>query len=89
MRMTVAKAGVAIFSEGFVQAFAVQPGVLCNFAHAAGTGDDAERVTHKISVPRFQRRRDVGNLAFFAVEIIGGVKSRALPHPKFVACRLQ
>jgi hypothetical protein len=67
------------------QALAVQAGILCYLVHAAGTCDEAERVANEIRVTSFDCRRDIGNLTFFGVKIVGGIKSCRLAHHKLSA----
>ena len=73
------------FPKCLIQALAVQAGILCYLTHAAGTCDEAERVANEIRVTSFERRRDIGSLTFFSVEIVGGIKSCRLAHLKFSA----
>ena len=42
-------------------------------------------VAHEIRVAGLERRRDIGDLTFFCVEIVGGVKSGGLGHHKVSA----
>jgi hypothetical protein len=61
-----------------MQTLAVQAGILRNLSHAACSCDEAKRVAHEIRITDFERRRDMGHLRFFGVEIVGGIKSGGL-----------
>jgi hypothetical protein len=61
------KLGIALVAECLVEALPVQAGSFCDLAHSAGFGDEAERITHKVSVTGFQCGGDVSGLSFLAV----------------------
>jgi hypothetical protein len=60
-----AKLGISGLPQRLVEAFAIQAGLLRNPSHAACACNKAKRVTHKIRVTGFERRRNVGNLTLF------------------------
>jgi plasmid stabilization system protein ParE len=72
--------GITGLPQRLVEALAIQAGLLRNPTHAACTCNKAKRVTYEIRVTGFERRRNIGNLALFGVEIVGGVKSCCLGH---------
>ena len=73
-----AELGISRLSEGLIQAFAVQAGFLGDGAHAARTRNETEGVAHEIGVTGFQRGGNIGGLALFSVEIVGGIEARRL-----------
>ena len=81
MRMTVAKgvspSALYKLSRFKPASFAISP--------MPRARDKAEGIAHEIRVAGFERRRDVCDLTFFGVEIIGGVKSGGLGHHKVSA----
>src|SRR5262249_43137675 len=77
--------GITGLPERLIEALAVQPGILCDLSHATCTGNETKRIAHEIRIASLERCRDIRNLTFFGVEIVGGVKSCRLAHSKVSA----
>ena len=54
--------------------------ILRNSSHTASARNKAKRVTCEIGVTGFERRRNVGNLTLFGVEIVDGIKTCCSNH---------
>jgi hypothetical protein len=79
MRMTVPNSGLPVSPSALYKLSRFRPAFFAISAMPRAR-DGAERIAHEIRVAGLQRRRNIGSLSFFAVEIVDGVKSYRLGH---------
>jgi hypothetical protein len=84
MRMTVLNSGLPVSPSALYKLSRFKPAVFAISA-VPRARNDAEGVARKIRVASLERRRDVCDLTFFRVEIVGRIESGGLRHHRISA----
>ena len=85
MRMTVLNSGLPDSPRALYKLSRFKPAVFAISPMPRARADKAKGVARKIRVGGLERRRDVCDLTFFGVEIVGRIESGGLRHHKVSA----